>query len=282
MSNQKKIALVIGWGSVKCAAALGLLRVLSREGIEVDMVVASGGGSIYGSLFALGYEVEEIVEMNRQLWTHEVTEKTNRQAILQILFPKVFKVKEYFYLRDDKLVNSRLRKAFGSYTFKDTKIPLHISATEYKTGQQVVISEGSIYEAVRATISLPLIFPPLEKGNHLLADGYLSDPLPIGVAIQEGANIILAMGFESISTRRRDSLSDYLLHFSGILSNNLLQASYAFYNLTHHAEVLAIIPQFEDEIHIFDTHKVPEIIKVGEAEGEKLLPKLHQILEMPT
>jgi NTE family protein len=282
MSNRKKIALVIGWGSVKCAAALGLLRVLSREGIEVDMVVASGGGSIYGSLFALGYEVEEIVEMNSRLWTHEVTEKTNRQAILQLLLPGVFRVKEYFNLRDDVLVNARLHEALGSHTFEDINIPLHITATEYKTGKQVVISEGSIYEAVRATISLPLIFPPIEKDEQLLADGYLSDPLPIGVAIQEGADIILAMGFESISTQNRDSISDYLLHLSGILSNNLLQASYAFYNLTHHAEVLSIIPQFEDEIHIFDTHKVPEIIKVGEAEGEKLLPKLHQILEMPS
>jgi len=282
MSKRKKIALVIGWGSVKCAAALGLLRVLSREGIEVDMVVASGGGSIYGSLFALGYEVEEIVEMNRRLWTHEVTENTNQQAILQIILPGVFRVKDYFNLRDDKLVNARLLEALGSHTFKDTKIPLFISATEYKTGQQVVISEGSIYEAVRATIALPLIFPPLEKDEHLLADGYLSDPLPIGVAIQEGANIILAMGFESISTRRRDSISDYLMHLSGILSNNLLQASYAFYNLTHHAEVLPVIPQFEDEIHMFDTHKIPEIIQVGESEGEKLLPKIYQILEAPS
>jgi NTE family protein len=282
MSKRKKLALVIGWGSVKCAAALGLLRVLRREGIEVDMVVASGGGSIYGSLFALGYEVEEIVEMNRRLWTHEVTEKTNQQAILQILLPGVFRVKDYFNLRDDKLVNARLQEALGSHTFNDTKIPLHISATEYKTGQQVVISEGSIYEAVRATIALPLIFPPFEKDEQLLADGYLSDPLPIGVAIQEGAHIILAMGFESISTRRRDSISDYLMHLSGILSNNLLQASYAFYNLTHHAEVLPVIPQFEDEIHMFDTHKVPEIIKVGESEGEKLLPKLNQILEVPS
>jgi len=123
-----------------------------------------------------------------------------------------------------------------------------------------------------------LIFPPIEKDEHLLADGYLSDPLPIGVAVREGANIILAMGFESISTEERKSISDYILHLSGILSNNLLQASYAFYNLTHHTEVISIVPQFEDDIHMFDTHKVPEIIKVGEAEGEKLLPKLKQIL----
>ena len=271
---------MIGWGSVKCAAALGLLRVLSREGIEVDMVVASGGGSIFGSLFALGYDVEDIVGMNERLWTHEVTEKTNRQAILQILLPKIFRVKEYFNLRDDHLVNERLREAMGEHTFGDTKIPLFITATEYKTGKQVIISKGSIYEAVRATIALPLIFPPIEKDEHLLADGYLSDPLPIGVAVQEGANIILAMGFESISTGKRDSISDYLLHLSGILSNNLLQASYAFYNLAHHAEVISIVPQFEDDIHMFDTHKVPDIIKVGEAEGEKVMPKLKHMLEM--
>jgi len=83
LSHKKKIALVIGWGSVKCAASLGLFRVLSREGIDIDMVVASGGGSIFGSLIALGYDVEEIVEMNKRLWTHEVTQKSNRLAFLQ-------------------------------------------------------------------------------------------------------------------------------------------------------------------------------------------------------
>ncbi len=281
MSKSKKIALVIGWGSVKCAASLGLLRVLNRNGIEVDMVVASGGGSIFGSLIALGYDVEEMVEMNRRLWTHDVTEKTNHLAILQLFLPKIFKVKEYFNLRDDRLVNKRLREAMGDHSFADAKIPLFITATEYKTGKQVIISEGSIYEAVRATIALPLIFPPFEKDERLLADGYLSDPLPIGVAVQEGANIILAMGFESISTEERNSISDYILHLSSILSNNLLQASYAFYNMTHHAEIFSIVPQFESEIHMFDTHKVPEIIEVGEAEGEKVLPRLKQLLETP-
>jgi len=65
------------------------------------------------------------------------------------------------------------------------------------------------------------------------------------------------------------------------MSNNLLRASYAFYNLAHHAEVFLIVPQFESEIQMFDTHKVPEIIKVGEAEGEKILPRLKQMLETP-
>jgi NTE family protein len=278
MGNKKKIALVIGWGSVKCVAALGLLRVLKQENIEIDLVVASGGGSIYGALFALGYDVDEIVEMNKRLWTHEVTEQTNRLAIFQILFPRLFKVQEYFNLRNDDLVNQKLEEAFGGRTFSDTKIPLFISATNYQTGDQVVLSEGSIYEAVRATIALPLIFPPLRKGDQLLADGYLSEPLPIGVAIQEETEIILAMGFETTSHANRDSFSEYILHLSGILSNNLLSASYSFYNLAHHSDLILIVPQFEEEIHMFDTEKVPEIIKVGEDEGYKILPELKSLL----
>jgi len=278
MSKSKKIALVIGWGSVKCAAALGLLRVLSKEGIEVDMMVTSGGGSIFGALFALGYGVEEIVEMNQRLWTHDVTDQTNRLAVLQILFPRLFRVKDYFNLRSDQLVNQRLREAMEDYTFEDTKIPLFISATDYQTGQQVIFSEGSIYEAVRATIALPLIFPPFRKEDRLLADGYLSEPLPVGTAIQEGADIILAMGFGSISQAERHSFSDYILHLSSILSNNLLQAAYSFYNIAHHSDLITIIPQFEDDIHMFDTHKVPEIIRTGEEAGKKILPELKDML----
>ena len=277
----RKIALVIGWGSVKCAAALGLLRVLRREGVEINMVVAGGGGSIFGSLLALGHDIEDIVQLNQHLWTYEVTSKANKLAILQILLPKIFRVGEYFNLQDDSLVNERVRAAFGDRTFADVKIPLLIAATDYRSGRQVVISEGSIYDAVRASIALPLIFPPVERNGQLLADGYLSDPLPIGTAIQEGADIILAMGFESVSNEKRKSFSDYILHLSGLMSNNLLQASFAFYNLAHHTEVFFLVPQFESEIHMFDTFKVPEIIRAGEIEGEKILPKLKQILETP-
>ena len=275
----KHIALVIGWGSVKCAAALGLLRVLKREGIDVNMVVAGGGGSIYGALLALGHDVEEIVELNRRLWTHEVTEKTNRLAVLQLLMPKLFKVRDYFNLRDDQLMNERLRAAFGTRTFEDAKIPLFITATDYRNGKQVVMSTGSLYDAIRASIALPLIFPPMKNGDQFLADGYLSDPLPIGVAMQEGADIILAMGFESIPTTERNNVSDYILHLTGIMSNNLLNASYAFYNLAHHTELFMFMPQFEMPIHMFDTHKVPEIIRAGELEGEKILPKIKKMLE---
>lgn len=275
----RKIALVIGWGGVKCAAVLGLLRVLTREGIGVDMVVAGGGGSIFGSFIALGHNVEEIITLNQRLWTREITEQINPLATLQIALPRFFRRGDYFNLRADQQMNERLLKALGERTFADTKIPLFVTTTDYRTGKQVVLSTGRLFDAVRASIALPLIFPPVERDGQLLTDGYLSDPLPVGVAMQEQADIILAMGFESISIKARESFSDYILHLSGVIANNLLQASYAFYNLAHHSEVLLIVPQFKSEIHLFDTHKMPEIIQAGEAEGNKILPQLKHMLE---
>ena len=282
MIGNSKVALVIGWGSVKCAAALGLMRVLRREGVEIDLVVGCGAGSMYAAMLALGHDTEEIIAINQRLWTREVTSTPNRQAMLQLLLPRRAKVREYFNILDDRLVNERLHQAFGEKAFRDTKIPLYITTTEYKTGAQVVLSEGRIYEAVRASISLPLIFPPFPKDEHLLSDGYLSEPLPIGVALQEGAEIVFAMGFESFSSGPIHSFSDYLLHLTSIMSNNLLRASTAFYNLAHHGELISIIPQFDQEIHPFDTDRIPEIIQVGEAETEKHLPQIRSLLKSAT
>ena len=279
MKPKPKMALVIGWGSVKCTAALGLVRVLNKAGIAIDLIVTSGGGSIYGAMMAMGHSVDEIVAINQRLWTSEVTKIPNRRAIPQLLFPKLVDTDRYFNLRDDRLVNERLQTAFGDAKIEAGQTPLHIVATDYRNGQEVVFSEGSVFEAVRASIALPLVFAPIERGEQLLADGYLSEPLPIGVAIREQADIIIAMGFESVSNQPRHSIADYLLHLSSLMSQNLLRASAAFYSLAHHSELITIIPEFDDDIHIFDTDKIPEIIGVGEREGEKMLPHLLRLLE---
>jgi NTE family protein len=179
VKRKKKIALVIGWGNIKCAASLGLMRVLKREGIDISLMVAGGGGSIFGSLFALGYDNEEIIQINNKLWANGINKRPNRMALLQILFPKIFKTKNYFHLRDSRMINERLKIALGNYTFRDTQIPLFVTATDYYSGEQVVISDGSLFEAVSASMAMPLIYPPVLVGNTLLADSYLSDPLPV-------------------------------------------------------------------------------------------------------
>lgn len=95
-----KLALVIGAGAVKCAAALGMRQVLESEGIPVDMLVGCSSGSLYAATMALGYLVEECIEKTRRMWNREVTRKRNNRAILQAALPGVFKFDDRFSMFD--------------------------------------------------------------------------------------------------------------------------------------------------------------------------------------
>lgn len=277
--SQPRVALVIGSGSVKCAAALGLMKVLAREGIAVNMVVGCSGGGIYAALIALGWSVQKATENTLRTWTRDLTAKRNRKAVLQLALPKLFGFDERFGLIDDRLINRRLRDVFGETSFAQTKIPLFVAATDLYSGEQVVISEGPIADAVRASLSIPYIFPPYKVGGRYLIDGYLSDPLPIGVAIKEGADIIIAIGFESPYQAGINSLMRYNFQISSITSNNLLQTNFAFHNLAHHSEIIPIIPEFEQRVGLFDTEKIPYVIEVGERATEEQLPYLRKLLK---
>lgn len=278
-NDTRRLALVIGSGSVKCAAALGLLRVLQREGLEPDIVVGCSGGSLYAVAIALGLDAQTITEMTQRLWTREITGRRRRRAWLQIVLPGLFGFDERFGMVDDTLVMKRLRAAFGEKRFADTQLPLYIVATDFSDGEQVVLQEGSLVDAIRASIAIPYIFEPHKVGDRLLVDGYLSDPMPVGVAIKEGAGVILAMGFDSPYQSRINSLARYSFQLSSIMSNNLFKANFAFHNLAHHSEIIPIIPEFKERIRLFDTQKIPYIIEKGEQAMEAQLPYLRRLLE---
>jgi len=276
--NRPRVALVIGSGSVKCAAALGLMKVLERESITVDMVVGCSGGAIYAALIALGWSVEKATETTLRMWTREVTSKRSARAMLQLILPWVFKFDETFGLIDDSLINRRLRAGYDGATFAQTRIPLFVTATDLYSGEQVVMSEGSVAEAVRASMSIPFIFPPYKVGDRYMIDGYQSDPLPIGVAIKEGADIIIALGFESPYQENITSLMRYNFQISSVTSNNLLKTNFAFHNLAHHSEIIPILPEFKHRIKLFDTDKLPYVIEEGERAAEEQLPYIKGLL----
>lgn len=278
--TKKKVALVIGSGSVKCAAAIGLYRVLLREGINVEMVVGCSGGAIYASLIALGHSPETSQELSMRLWTREVTAKHNTRSLWQILMPNVFGFDETFGTVDDTLVMERLRASFGDANIEDAKIPLYLTATDFEIGEQVVLTRGKLVDAVRGSIAIPYIFKAHRMDSRLLVDGFLSDPMPVGVAVKEGANVILAMGFDSPYQGKLNSLMRYTFQVSSVMSNNLLKSNYAFHSMAHYGEVLPILPQFNQHIGLFDTEKIPYVVDEGARAAEEQLPYLKKLLEM--
>jgi NTE family protein len=277
--QKKRVALVIGAGSVKCAAALGLWRVLQREGIELDMVVGASGGSIYAASMAIGHTVDESTALTQKLWTSEISSKTNWKGLLGALMPKLFGFDGGFALLDDGPIKRALRRGFGDVTFAETKLPLFIVATDLMNGERVVLKEGGIAESIRASTAIPYVWMPVEIGGRRLLDGCVSDPMPVDVAMQEGADIILTMGFESPYPAQIRSASRYAFHVTSVYTNNLLRANFAFNNLAHHTEIIPIMPDFDRPVRLFDTHLIPYVIEEGARAAEAQLPYLHKLLE---
>lgn len=277
--STRRVAVVIGSGSVKCAASLGLINVLQRNGIEIDMLVGCSAGAIFAACIASGRSTGEAAEMSKRMWTRELTTQKSRRAVFSAMFPRLFGFGPEFGLRHDRLIMSRLGDAFGDLRIEDMRIPLHLTATDFDTGELAVFSRGRVVDAIRASVALPFLFKPWRIDGRLYVDGFMADPLPVGVAIREGADVIVAMGFESPYQERINSAGRFAFQVSSILSNNLLKSQYAFNGLAHHAEIIPILPEFSQRIRLFDTGKIPLIIEEGERAAEAQLPYLLRLLE---
>lgn len=276
--NSKRIALVIGAGSVKCAAALGLWKVLKREGIALDLLVGCSGGSLYAGLMALGHDVDTCERMTRELWTPAITRKRDLRSILSAFLPRLLGFDGRFgMLSDDPLLRA-LDIPFADKSFADACIPLRIAATDLRNGERVTLERGSIRDAIRASVAIPYLWKAWEIDGRWLLDGCMSDPLPVDIAIREGADLILAMGFDSPYPSRLRSATRYAFQVNSVYTNNLLRANFAFHNLAHHAEIIPILPDFERPVRLFDTDLIPYVIEQGMRATEAQLGYLKRIL----
>lgn len=277
-TRKKRVALVVGSGSVQCAAALGLWKVLLREGIPLDLLVGCSGGSVYTSVMALGNDVDTCVGLTQALWTPALTKKRDTRAILSAFLPRVFGFDGHFGMVHDGPLARTLHTLYGDKSFADATIPLRVVATDMHNGEQVTLADGRVRDAVRASIAIPYVWKPWRVGDRSLMDGCLSDPLPVDVAIREGADVILAMGFESPYPKRIRSATRFAFQVSSIYTNNLMRANYAFHNLAHHAEIIPIMPEFDRPVRLFDTDQFPYIIEQGERAAEAQLDYIQTML----
>ena len=277
--SQKKIALVIGAGSVKCAAALGLWKVLEQEDIHFDMIVGCSGGSLYAAAMAMGFSLQECIANTEKLWNRSITRQRNWRALASVLLPGVMKFDNRFGMISDGPMLRSFRSVFGEKTFADTKIPLHILTTDFESGESIVLHDGKIVDALRASVAIPFIWSAWKHQGRLLIDGAASNPLPVDVPIREGFDIILAMGFQSPLPSRVKSVSRYAFYINSLMTNNLLNANFAFHNAAHHAEIISIFPEFERSIRLFDTDQIPYVIEQGEKAMQKHLPYVKRLLE---
>jgi NTE family protein len=271
------VSLVIGSGGVKCAAAIGLWSVLAEEGIEVGSIVACSGGSLYGAAIAQGWDSERMRSLSESLWTADVMQGYREN--LKASKDGSLKFNDRSGLVDDSVLNQNLELIYGDLTFSDLGLPLKLVATDLHRGEKVVLESGLVRDAIRASIAIPIIFPPWEINGQVLIDGGASDPLPVDVAIQDGSDIIIAMGFTLGYRTRFRSMTAVQEQLTSIYTNTILNATYAFHNLAHHAEIFPIVPEFDEQVSMFDVAMIPAVIEKGEQATREQLPHILRAIE---
>jgi len=270
-----RFAIVLGSGGVRSIAALGMVEVLQREGLVPDLVVGCSAGAMFGALIAAGHGADEAVRIATTLWSADVTRQRRWRALAQMLWPRLCRFDADFALRNDRLVMQRLDQAFGDLRIEGLRTALRVTATDAANGQAVVLREGSLVQALRASIALPFMFAPVHIGGRRLIDGFVADPLPVSAAAD--AHAVLALGFESPMPKRIDSPTRMLAQVTSALTNNLMQARLAEAG-ARGGRLLSIVPNLQRRVGLFDTAAMPYLVDAGRQATEAALPAIRTLL----
>ncbi len=176
-----RVGLALSSGSARGEAHVGVIKAIIDKGIPIDMIAASSAGAIVGAYFASRGNVEGLEKA-----IHEARPK---QLIDMMSLDLALRFKGFI---GEKKSLKWLKELIGGVYFRDLKIPLAIIATDMNSGEQVVITEGSVLEAVRASIAMPVLFTPTKSQGRFLVDGGFSNPLPVDVVEDMGANFTIA------------------------------------------------------------------------------------------
>jgi len=163
-----KIALVLGGGGSRGIAHIGVLQVIVRENIPVDLIVGTSMGGIIGALFAAGNPPDMIAERISEFQGTKV-------------FSNLFSSKS----RQTRIVDT-LRHFLGGTKFSQLRIPLILTAVDLVSGKEVLLDSGDVVTALTASAAVPGAFPPVELNGMQLADGGVIDSVATGVAVERG------------------------------------------------------------------------------------------------
>jgi NTE family protein len=196
-----------------------------------------------------------------------------------MLMPKLCGFNEEFSLRDDALVMQRLDQAFGTAQIEDLSTALRVVATDAATGNCVALSQGSLVQALRASIALPFLFSPVTIDGRRLTDGFVSNPLPVSVASDAAA--VVALGFEGPMPRRLDGPSRMLGQVTSAMTNNLMHANLNAARASG-MNLISIIPKMERRVGLFDTEAMPYLVELGRRVATENLDQIRSLLEVGT
>lgn len=172
-----KVGFILGGGAARGYAHLGILKRFEEENIPIDFIIGISMGAIIGAIYASGHNVDKLISDAK---------KINMLKFISLLD---FKASRTGLVKGEKI--EKYLRGYVKESFEELNIPLYIVATDIQTGKGVVFKEGDLIKAIRASISIPVFFEPVEYNGTKLVDGSIIDSEAIELAAKLGADIII-------------------------------------------------------------------------------------------
>lgn len=179
----KKVGIALGSGSARGWSHIGVIRSLQEAGIPIDIACGASIGALVAGSLAAGF-LDPLDRWVRKLsWSHII-------GFMDVMIPRSGLV-------EGEKISGYLREVLSDPRIEDLPVPFIAVATDLKTGKEVWIREGSLIDAVRASIALPGIFTPSGQNGQWLVDGGLVNPVPVSPCRSMGADIVVAVNLNS-------------------------------------------------------------------------------------
>jgi len=188
------VGLVLGVGVGYGFCHIGVLKVIEKEKIPIDVIAGSSIGAIIAALWVTGKSSDEILEI-----TAEFSEPKSIWGLVDFTFPRLG------FLKGNKL-QGFLKKHLGNKTFYDVRVPLRVVASDIKRKEPRVFDKGLLVDAIMASCAMPGVFMPFKFKNELLVDGGIINPLPTEPLIKMGVKKIIAV---NVTPSREDIIRQY-------------------------------------------------------------------------
>lgn len=263
-NNELKIGLALGSGGFRGLAHIGVLKVLEENGIKISYLSGTSMGGFIAAYYSVFSDAKEM-EKDIDSWP------------IDNLYKYIDLSWDGGIVAGNKL-NTFLNTKFANLRFSQTKIPLKIMATNLLDGQAAILSSGKLSEAIRATVSIPLMFRPYKIGKKLLVDGGLSSPVPVSLIKEMGADISIAVNLYH--------KNEFVSHKFTMTKVAIRSTRTILYNLAQHDTSLADIAIAPDTSNIitssgfkkYNLATAKELIKLGEDNARRALPEIKALL----
>jgi NTE family protein len=287
-----RIGLVLSGGGARGLAHVGVLKVLERERIPVDVIAGTSMGAIVGGLYASGMSAVDVESEVRKLdWGNVFASRVDRQELTQRRKEQDFEVSPLLEIGigadglkapigsiSSRGLESHLRRLTLSSrqikNFDQLPTPFRAVATDMETGQAVILQDGDLATALRSSMSVPGVFAPVEVKGRILGDGGLVNNTPIDVARQMGAQRLIVVNIGT-PLARRDTLSS-LTGVTAQMINILTEQNVRLSLATLTPQDVLIAPDLND-LTAADFDRAGEFMNLGEVQAEAMVLRMQDL-----